>query len=61
MKPELIGPIRGLAIEPRAMTRKMEVEKRLIQLQQDAGFVPEAFDAQVLLDCDLDQVSAAGR
>ena len=49
----LIGPIRGPIMAPRAATSNMEAVQRLIQILQGAGFVPGAFDTQVLLDCDL--------
>uniref|UniRef100_A0AAV1TWD9 Uncharacterized protein n=1 Tax=Peronospora matthiolae TaxID=2874970 RepID=A0AAV1TWD9_9STRA len=39
----------------------MEAVQRLIQLIQGAGFVPGAFEAQVLLDCDLDQMITISR
>uniref|UniRef100_M4BCR0 Uncharacterized protein n=1 Tax=Hyaloperonospora arabidopsidis (strain Emoy2) TaxID=559515 RepID=M4BCR0_HYAAE len=39
----------------------MEVLQRVIQLLQGAVYVPGAFYAQVLLDCDLDQVTTASR
>ena len=44
LTPELIGPIRGPAIEPRAAIKKMEAVKHLIQLLQGAGVLPGAFD-----------------
>ena len=61
LKPELIRPLRGPATEPKVSTDKLEAIQRLIQLLQEAGFVPGAFDAQVLLDCDLNQVITASR
>ena len=39
----------------------MEAVQRLIQLLQGAGFVPGAIDTQVLLDCNLDQVTTDSR
>ena len=60
LEPELIGPLQGPTTAPQAATNKMEAVKRLIQLLQGAGFV-RGFDAQVVLDCDLDQVITASR
>ena len=51
--------IRGRATDPKAATNKMEAIRRLIQLFEDAGFVSGAFDAQVLLDLNLDEVNTA--
>ena len=42
-------------------TSKMEAVHGLIQSLQGASFIPKAFDAQVLLDCDMDQVTTASR
>ena len=39
----------------------MEAGRRIIRILQGAGFKPGAFDAKVLLDCDLDQVITAIR
>uniref|UniRef100_A0AAV1TQF8 Uncharacterized protein n=2 Tax=Peronospora matthiolae TaxID=2874970 RepID=A0AAV1TQF8_9STRA len=57
----LIGPLRGPTSTPQAAISKMKAVQRLIQLPQGAGFVPGAFDAQVLVDFDLDQVITASR
>ena len=46
---------------PRSATSKMEAVQRLIRMLQGVGIVPGEFDAQVLLDCDLDQVITASR
>ena len=56
LEPELMGPFWGPTTTPRAATSKMEAIQRIINLLQGAGFVPGAFTAHVLLDCDLDQV-----
>ena len=60
-KPELIGPIRGPSMAPRAATSKMKALQRLIQFRQGASFVSGAFNVQVFLDCHLEQVTAASR
>uniref|UniRef100_A0AAV1VM22 Uncharacterized protein n=1 Tax=Peronospora matthiolae TaxID=2874970 RepID=A0AAV1VM22_9STRA len=61
LEPELIEPLRGPTSTPPAATSKVEAVQRLIQLLYGAGFVPGEFDAQVLRDCDLDQVTTASR
>ena len=61
LEPELIGRIRGPAIAPQAVTIKMGAVQSLIELLQGAGFVLGAFDVQVLLECDLDQVMTVSR
>uniref|UniRef100_A0AAV1TID1 Uncharacterized protein n=1 Tax=Peronospora matthiolae TaxID=2874970 RepID=A0AAV1TID1_9STRA len=53
---KLIGEIQGLISRPKVATNAVEGISAIIQLQQDAGYVAGAFDANELRECDQDQV-----
>ena len=57
----LLGSLRGPVSAPVQTSNQLEAIRRLMELLQSAGFAAGAFDAQVLLECDLDRVIEAGR
>ena len=61
LKPKLIGLLQGPVSAPVETPNQLEAIRRLLKLLKEAGFTAGAFDAQILLDCDHDQVIKAGR
>lgn len=55
----MIGDLHGPVSASTPVNNKLGAVQGLIQLLTDAGYTPGAFDAQELLDCDLDQVIRA--
>ena len=61
LKPKLIGSLQGKITAPIASANQLEAIRCLMALLQGVGFTAGAFDAQVLLECSVDQVLQASR